>query len=63
MECVNQRRNDTRCACTYEGCPRHGICCECITYHRTIGELPGCVFTRDEERTYDRSVSFYVSRR
>ncbi len=42
---------------------RHGICCDCIAYHRSLAELPGCLFTGDEERTYDRSVSYYVSRR
>ncbi len=63
MTCTNQSKNAARCTCTYEGCSRHGICCECISYHRASGEIPGCLFTRDEERTYDRSVSFFVSRR
>jgi hypothetical protein len=63
MDCTNQARNAKRCTCTYGGCERHGVCCECIAYHRSAGELPACLFTRDEERTYDRSVSFFVGRR
>ncbi|MGO9309937.1 MAG: DUF6485 family protein [Spirochaetia bacterium] len=51
------------CTCTYAGCSRHGMCCQCIAYHRASSELPGCLFTREEERTYDRSISLFVSRR
>lgn len=51
------------CTCTYSGCPRHGVCCDCISYHHANGELPGCLFTREEEQTYDRRVSFFVNRR
>ncbi|MGA2640022.1 MAG: hypothetical protein ABSG21_03840 [Spirochaetia bacterium] len=39
------------------------MCCQCIAYHRASSELPGCLFTREEERTYDRSISLFVSRR
>ncbi len=63
MDCLNQVQNTKRCSCTYQGCARHGFCCECISYHRSLSELPGCLFTRDEERTYDRSISYFVSRR
>lgn len=63
MDCLNHAQNVKRCSCTYEGCARHGLCCDCIAYHRSLAELPGCLFTRDEERTYDRSVSYFVSRR
>lgn len=63
MNCTNQPRNSRACSCTYGGCTRHGVCCDCIAYHHANGELPGCLFTRDEERTYDRSVGFFVSRR
>lgn len=54
--CENQRA----CACTYPGCPRKGICCECVAYHRDRGELPGCYFTPEEERTYERSIGYFV---
>jgi len=63
MECLNQKRNTARCTCTYSPCSRHGICCECVEYHRGLGELPACLFTAGEERTYDRSVSFFVKSR
>lgn len=59
MECVNQAKNAKACNCTYPGCPRHGVCCECLAYHRGSGELPACYFTASEERTYNRSISFY----
>jgi hypothetical protein len=60
MEC-NQKRNLQQCTCTYEPCSREGICCECIAYHRSYGEMPGCLFPPDVERTYDRSVAGFVT--
>jgi hypothetical protein len=48
------------CTCTYEPCPRKGKCCECITYHRQNGELPGCLFPKEAEHTYDRSISKFI---
>jgi hypothetical protein len=57
MECSNYKQNLASCTCTYEPCPRKGKCCECIAYHRRMGELPGCIFTKEAEATYDRSVS------
>lgn len=59
MECLNNK-NKTRCTCTYEPCSRKGRCCECIDYHKKMGELPGCLFSPKDERTYDRSVEFFV---
>ncbi len=59
MEC-NQARNVQRCTCTYEPCPRKGLCCDCIAYHRRYDELPGCVFPPEVERTYDRSIACFV---
>jgi hypothetical protein len=60
MDCNNQKKNSARCNCTYPGCPRHGVCCDCLAYHRGSGELPACYFTAAEERTYDRSISYFV---
>ncbi len=54
MEC-NISANKTICNCTYERCPRQGKCCECISYHLKMEELPACVFPADVEKTYDRS--------
>ncbi|MBP8625068.1 MAG: hypothetical protein KBE27_04565 [Syntrophorhabdaceae bacterium] len=54
MECTVEK-NKTECTCTYEPCSRKGRCCECVVYHRGKKELPGCFFTKEGERTYDRS--------
>jgi hypothetical protein len=63
MDCSNTGINRPRCTCTYPGCSRHGVCCDCVAYHRQNDELPGCFFTPEQESTYDRSVSSFVSRR
>jgi hypothetical protein len=44
MEC-KVKENKARCECPYESCPRHGVCCECVAYHRERGELPMCLKT------------------
>jgi hypothetical protein len=58
-ECTLEQNKD-RCNCTYEPCSRKGICCECVRYHRALGELPACFFPADVERTYDRSVERFI---
>jgi hypothetical protein len=58
-ECAVEK-NKTKCTCTYEPCRRKGLCCECVTYHREQGELPGCLFPAAVERTYDRSVARFI---
>jgi len=58
MEC-NREKNLEKCNCTYELCPRKGICCECIAYHLKMRQLPGCCFSKDAERTYDRSFEHF----
>ncbi len=42
MEC-KKAENEKKCVCSSDTCPRHGVCCECIAYHRENGELPGCL--------------------
>jgi hypothetical protein len=59
MEC-NLKANREKCTCTYEGCTRKGKCCECISFHRQAGEIPGCLFSPAAERTYDRSVASFI---
>ena len=59
MECKTEK-NLAQCTCTYEPCSRKGKCCECLVYHRRMGELPGCVFPPEAESTYDRSVAHFV---
>jgi len=62
MEC-KKKTNLKTCACTYEPCPRKGVCCECIAYHRTANELPGCLFDEKTEKTYDRSIGNFIASR
>lgn len=59
-DCNNKQTNLAHCNCTYDPCPRKGICCECIVYHKRMGELPACFFPDDVERTYDRSIQRFV---
>lgn len=47
--------NKNECGCTYP-CSRHKKCCECVAYHRSMGEVPGCFFSKQGENTYDRSI-------
>ena len=54
MEC-NKEKNLDNCNCTYPGCNRKGICCDCISYHLRMRQLPACVFPDDVENSYDRS--------
>lgn len=59
MECSIEL-NQSRCTCTYTSCSRHGKCCECLRYHWSRGELPGCLFPPDDEMTYDRSLRNFI---
>jgi hypothetical protein len=54
MECKKENHLK-KCNCSYEPCPRKGICCECIEYHLRQDELPACYFSVRTERTFDRS--------
>jgi len=47
----NQAMN---CPCTYS-CHNHGRCCACVAYHNRGGEFPACFFSKEAEKTYDRS--------
>lgn len=62
MECKKQE-NLKHCNCSYPGCPRKGICCECIKYHRERGDLPACYFSETQEKTFDRSIEFFIKSR
>ena len=59
MECQKEK-NLKDCPCTYEPCSRKGMCCECIKYHWKNGELPACLFSKEAEATYDRSIAKFV---
>jgi hypothetical protein len=58
-QCDKQANISKYCNCTYS-CPRKGKCCECLAYHRRMGQLPGCFFPDDEESSYDRSVDNFI---
>jgi hypothetical protein len=60
MACTNLEKNKANCTCTYTSCSRYGNCCSCIAYHRKRGELPGCLFSPEAEKTYNRSIEFFI---
>ena len=59
-ECRTEKNLKT-CNCSYEPCSRKGVCCECLSYHWNIGELPACLFPDHIERTYDRSLRRFMA--
>ena len=59
MEC-NVDENLEDCGCTYTSCQRRGKCCQCVRHHRKKGEIPGCFFNAEYERTYDRSIPNFL---
>ncbi|MDD5634545.1 MAG: DUF6485 family protein [Candidatus Omnitrophica bacterium] len=52
--------NKKKCNCSYEPCSRKGICCDCLQYHLSMGRFPACVFPKDIEKTYDRSIEKFI---
>jgi hypothetical protein len=58
MECKKES-NKANCTCTYN-CSKKGMCCECVKAHREAGEIPGCFFSKEGERTYDRSIQNFI---
>ena len=59
-ECPNKEKNLQHCNCTYEPCSRKGLCCECLSYHGRMRELPACYFPAEVEKTYDRSIARFL---
>jgi hypothetical protein len=58
MECQKEE-NKVNCNCSYP-CDKKGICCKCVAYHRKRGELPACYFSDEAEKTYDRTIEYFV---
>lgn len=58
MDCTVDK-NIKGCSCTYP-CEKRGKCCLCVAYHRSRNELPGCFFSEEKERTYDRSIGLFI---
>jgi len=54
MECTLEK-NIAACSWKYTG-ERRGKCCACVAYHRERLEVPGCFFSKEGEKTYDRSI-------
>ncbi|MEI8349959.1 MAG: DUF6485 family protein [Candidatus Omnitrophota bacterium] len=61
MNCQNKANNAKACSCSYPGCGRKGICCECVRYHLSHNEIPGCFFPPEAEQTYNRSKDYFLS--
>ena len=59
MECKKDS-NMARCNCSYGGCSKKGMCCDCLHSHLNRGELPACLFPDDVEKTYDRSIERFI---
>ncbi|MFH1753831.1 MAG: DUF6485 family protein [Candidatus Omnitrophota bacterium] len=60
QRCNNYKENVEGCSCTYKSCGKRGVCCECVRYHIASGEIPGCFFPKEAEKTYDRSVENFI---
>jgi hypothetical protein len=59
MDC-KKSSNSKNCTCTYDGCSRKGVCCDCLQYHLKSRQLPGCCFPPEDEATYDRSFEAFA---
>ncbi|MDI6778356.1 MAG: DUF6485 family protein [Patescibacteria group bacterium] len=59
MQCQKEKNLES-CPCTYPGCHRKGICCECVKHHREKGALPACYFSPEAEKTFDRSIENFI---
>jgi hypothetical protein len=49
MECKREK-NQATCACPSDDCPRHGVCCECVAFHKAKGQLPVCLRSLFEDQ-------------
>jgi hypothetical protein len=59
MECKKEK-NLENCNCTYSPCSRKGTCCDCISYHLKMRQLPACAFPDSAEKTFDRSFEHFA---
>ncbi len=60
MSDCKKTHNASSCACTYEPCSKKGVCCDCLTYHLRMRQLPGCCFSAEAEKTFDRSFEHFA---
>ncbi|MFH1613970.1 MAG: DUF6485 family protein [Planctomycetota bacterium] len=59
MEC-GKEKNLGNCNCSYPGCPKKGVCCDCLSSHLLSQQLPACCFPDEIEKTYDRSFAAFA---
>lgn len=60
MKECKQAENLKTCPCTWPDCPRKGVCCDCLRHHLLKNELPACCFSKEAEKTYDRSIENFI---
>jgi len=41
--CPNKIDNENVCPCVYVDCVRHGVCCDCLQFHKLAKEPTACV--------------------
>lgn len=58
MDCKKEKYLKN-CNCTFS-CSHKGLCCECVSYHKALGEFPACFFGKEAERTGDRSLEMLI---
>jgi len=61
VECPRVQENLKSCICSWSTCAKKGNCCLCLQSHLSSKEVPGCFFTPEIERTYDRSLRRFLS--
>ena len=62
MTDCNQEKLKKACACSYD-CSRRGKCCECLEYHLSMNQLPGCAFakiSKEAEKSYNRDIEYFA---
>ncbi len=59
MEC-KKKENLGGCNCSYGGCDKKGVCCECLRSHLMMKQLPGCCFPDEVEKTFDCSFAMFA---
>ncbi len=50
VNCPNYELNEQMCPCTEKSCPQHGICCDCMRYHRNSEQWPKTACMRGTKR-------------
>ncbi|GAB6136883.1 DUF6485 family protein [Halanaerobaculum tunisiense] len=58
--CDQLEKNKEQCTCTNTSCALYGNCCACVARHRAKDEIPGCFFSPEAEKEWDRSVEFFI---